>query len=682
MKKSKILIAVSVLLLTSCGGGAVVTSTTTLAPTTTPNTTTNTTSTNITRNVTFYPLNGEDSYTLTVNYGESVAKPTNPLKASTETHDYVFDCWCTEESLESPYSFDRRVTDNLTLYAKYEERVRTVYVTVHDGDNTIGKQAVRTSKLSDFEYEVVRPGYEFVGFELDGEILDDDYVFLDDITVTAIYTDTYKKVSTVDELVEAIKLAKYDYTNSWDDETSSLVQTLNEKGIVTRIEILNDLDLGYYKLSSTAISSGIIDNFSSKQQSKIDNNTLGITMSDMFTENGMSQLKIEGISNLEIFSKNGAKITHGGIKLTSCHNVTIKNLEFDELWQWEDSASSSPSYVIGDYDVFGWAYFKISFCGNIQIDHCTFGKAYDGIIDIANPDYTTCVYNYESDGSIKIDKNGNKSKKLYTYTRAPYGGDGTENVAITNCKFNAGSDDHDGYLYKMMENIEADYQRSKTDSSYACKYLYYKTLRDTYNLSFEDILYGIAIPQKKGFLCGDREDDESFNTKLYVTFGNCYIKNIEDRLPKVRGGFAYLYNTVIDSLDYYTYRTKIIGAKAINNLNSKYKCALVSQGMLLSYNADLYAENVIVKGVLEILKNNESASQTAGFKLVNISYQQTPTSTPRVGGSDDGTFSSYSKLSSTSFDWHNKDNKKPINPELIPLDKLESTLNAECGTYN
>ena len=43
---------------------------------------------------------------------------------------------------------------------------------------------------------------------------------------------------------------------------------------------------------------------------------------------------------------------------------------------------------IGDYDWYGWAYFKIAFCGYIWIDHCTFGKSYDGQIDVSNPEYT------------------------------------------------------------------------------------------------------------------------------------------------------------------------------------------------------------------------------------------------------------------------------------------------------
>ncbi len=48
----------------------------------------------------------------------------------------------------------------------------------------------------------------------------------------------------------------------------------------------------------------------------------------------------------------------------------------------------------------------------------------------------------------------------------------------------------------MMDKIEQEYQSGKTN------YLYYNKLRDS-GITFEEILYGIAIPQKKGFLFGD-----------------------------------------------------------------------------------------------------------------------------------------------------------------------------------
>ena len=515
---------------------------------------------------------------VSVNEGEKLTKPANPEKPLNE-----FVGWATDISLNNLFDFNSAINSNITLYPKFKFIGNESY-----------QELVKLDAVDNFSYGGVISSMlpNFKEYE---------------------NTDSYVKVSTVDELIWAIKNAKLDYETTWDDEINYYTQKLNKDSKVKVIEILNDLDLGYNKLSATALSSGIVENFSKSQQTKIDNDTLGILMSDMVKESGISQIKIEGISDLLIYSKNGAKLTHGGFKLTSDNNLVIRNLEFDELWQWEDSSLESPGYVIGDYDVFGWAYFKIAFCGAIWIDHCTFGKSYDGQIDVSNPDYVTNIYKYDSEGKVVIDKNGNKSRDKYTFTRAPYGANGLCEVHISNCNFNSGSDDENGYLYKMMEKIEESYQNGEN------KYLYYKTLRDNYNLSFEEILYGLAIPQKKGFLCGDREDLESYNEKLYVSFGNCYFKNIEDRLPKVRGGFAYIYNSIIDSKTYQDYREiiKTKGAKSINTINSKYKCALVSQGLVCGTNGDTLFDNVIIKGVEAVVKNNDSGT-FGGFNFQNV----------------------------------------------------------------
>ena len=252
-------------------------------------------------------------------------------------------------------------------------------------------------------------------------------------------TSAYRKVKTVDELVAAIKDAQCHYNNIWDEESRTYTQVPaagytqeNFAGKVRVIEIENDLNLGYYTLSESVKASGLVDDFCSRTQSSI----TSYTMSADFLQNGASQIKIENVSNLLVYSKNGAKLTHGGFKLTSDNNVVFRNLQFDELWQWEDTSNRSVAKV-GDYDAFGWAYFKISFCGYIWIDHCSFGKSYDGQIDYSNP-----VYNANA----------------LTALRAPYGADGNNGLHISYCSFGAGSAEEDGYIYKMMSAIEKDYK--------------------------------------------------------------------------------------------------------------------------------------------------------------------------------------------------------------------------------
>lgn len=499
----------------------------------------------------------------------------------------------------------------------------------------------------------------------------DGYV-RDNIGDFSVYENTsaYRKVTTAEEFLQAVADAKYHYKNVWDEATSTYTQAPadgfteeNLEGTVHVIEIANDLNLGYYTLSDEAKASGVVSDFASNA-SKL---TPYLYFSDDFTENGISQIKIENTSNLLIYSKNGAKLTHCGFKLTSDNNVVIRNLEFDNMWQWEDGTTEAGK--IGDYDWFGWAYFKISFCGYIWIDHCTFGKSYDGQIDISNPEYTATA-------GVAF--------------RAPYGADGTTAVHISWCNFNAGSDDGDGYICQMMQSIEEDYQAHKdaAEEGYVSKHAYYDKLRDG-GVTAEEILYGIAIPQKKGFLCGDSGDEYEYNLKLQVSFANCNFKNLEDRLPKLRGGNAYMYNCVVDSSEYFAYRTRLSsrGAASLVSSVSSWKCGLVSQGIVCGNGGSVKAENCIFRGIANLLKNNDSNSGdlvNGGYQIANCSYQQSATSVVYVGSSADANAqfpnSSTGTLKPEFFSWHTADGEQPFTPSVTELDKLEEFLaNSDHG---
>ncbi len=501
------------------------------------------------------------------------------------------------------------------------------------------------------------------------EVLDEGYVE-GKISDFSVYENTsaYRKVQTVEELLTAIKDAKCHYVNVWDENTKTYTQQPAEgfsqenfEGTVHVIEIENDIDLGYLNLSAEAKASGVVTDYA-KNMPKWGEY---LYFSDEISQNGVSQILVENTSGLMIYSKDGAKLMHCGFKLTSDTDVVFRNLSFDGLWQWEDAPIDSTA-KIGDYDWFGWAYFKIAFCGYVWIDNCTFGKSYDGQIDYSNP-----VYNANAG----------------TAFRAPYGADGGNGLHISRCKFNAGSDDKNGYLYKMMAKIESDYAAGKTNC------LYYKALRDG-GATFEDILYGIAIPQKKGFLCGDdgifsgsydSADDYNFNLKLQVSFSECVFKNLEDRLPKVRGGNAYMYNCVIDSLQYFGYRTKLRALNAaslVKKVNSGWKCGLVSQGIVCGNGGSVMAENCIFKGIETLLKNNDTKNVSpyvnGGYMLVNCSYQKSATDAAYVGSSSDAdnkfTNASPTLLKTENFSWHTQDGLQPFEITAIPLEALEENL--------
>lgn len=167
-------------------------------------------------------------------------------------------------------------------------------------------------------------------------------------------TSAYRVVTTPSELLSAIADAKYHYKNVWDEATKTYTQVAADgyteseiEGTVHVIEIANDLNMGYNLIKNDP-NNAVIEDFCKKSAANINL----FTMSDMFIENGISQIKIENTSDLLVYSKNGAKITHGGFKLTSDNNVVFRNLEFDEMWQWEDASSKSTG-AVGDYDAFG-----------------------------------------------------------------------------------------------------------------------------------------------------------------------------------------------------------------------------------------------------------------------------------------------------------------------------------------
>lgn len=438
------------------------------------------------------------------------------------------------------------------------------------------------------------------------------------------------------------------YEDSPHDEVK-FTQELVKEGKVHVIEIKNDLNLGYNKLTTEDKAYSIVNKYSDKNDPKY-------TMSSMYKENGMSQIAIERINDLLIYSKNGSKITHGGFKINYCNNIAIRNLEMDEMWQWEDTSDKSTGKV-GDYDSYGWAYLKIGYSNNIWIDHMTFGKSFDGQIDISNQSFST----------------------VGTYQYAPYGTNGEANVHISWCKFTSGSDDKNGYLYKMMQEIEEDYINGGNN------YLYYKKLRDS-DISFEDILYGIAIPQKKAFLDGDSGTEYKYNLNLSVSIANCYFKNVEDRIPKVRGGNAYMYNTIIDNFQYIGYRNYLKGQNVqslVQQVNSTWKCGLVSQGIVCGNGGSVMAENCIFRGIASLLKNNDNeykndsnypnVTYNGGYQIINSTYQLTNNSA-LITNSKNMPNDTPSTLKEEYFKWNTKDGNKPFDPILLELDSLEDEL--------
>ena len=83
--------------------------------------------------VTFVNNNDSQSLTKKVKFGETISKPVNPIKDK-----YIFSIWCIDSELKNEYDFSKKVTRNMTLYAKYN----LDYVTL---TNDINEKAMRAN---------------------------------------------------------------------------------------------------------------------------------------------------------------------------------------------------------------------------------------------------------------------------------------------------------------------------------------------------------------------------------------------------------------------------------------------------------------------------------------------------------------------------------------------------------
>lgn len=98
----------------------------------------------------------------------------------------------------------------------------------------------------------------------------------------------------------------------------------------------------------------------------------------------------------------GATVRGGVIELKGADNVIIRNLRFRDLWEYDPT---------GQYDRFGWDYIRVSSAGkkgssHVWIDHCDFGRVYDGQLDVVHGSDLVTVSNcvFQGEGSDRHKK--------------------------------------------------------------------------------------------------------------------------------------------------------------------------------------------------------------------------------------------------------------------------------------
>ncbi len=272
-------------------------------------------------------------------------------------------------------------------------------------------------------------------------------------------------------------------------QLANAVLAFNKTGGVRVIEIMNDLDLGWNEIG-TAVQNLVSTPFTAHTTPKLHPRLLTTGVSKM-------DIKYSG-GGLTIFSANGATIRHCTFNIKSTHNIIVRNLKFDEMWEWDES--SSPP---GGYDKNDWDYIDLANGGSVYdiwIDHCTFTKAYDGIVDIKA---------------------------------------GSTNVTLSWCSYTGddGAVNSNSFVWQQINSMESNRPAQA----------FYNFLRNN-GYSTTNIVQ-IIQGHDKTHLMGSNDKDPN-NVNLSATFHHLWMRNCWDRaVPRLRAGNVHDFNIYVDDTD-------------------------------------------------------------------------------------------------------------------------------------
>ncbi len=243
---------------------------------------------------------------------------------------------------------------------------------------------------------------------------------------------------------------------------------------------------------------------------------------------GVTLLDIQNFNGLTIFSRNGATIRHAEFNIKNGTNLILRNLRFDELWEWDEGTR-------GAYDANDWDFVTIGDGGGVTsgiwVDHCTFTKAYDGVLDI---------------------------KK------------GASAITISWSEVVPAAAGPGSFVQQQFDDLEANRATN----------VMYNLLRGTFT---QQQIVDIALPQKKGHLIGST-NLEPERSQYTVTLHHNYYKDLQDRMPRLRGGDVHGFNLFVDSSNariVKAMRDDIVAANPTlaSQLSSTYSFGITSQAL-------------------------------------------------------------------------------------------------------
>jgi pectate lyase len=436
----------------------------------------------------------------------------------------------------------------------------------------------------------------------------------------------YRKVTTATELVAALNAAKASSANP-----------------VKVIEIMNDLNMGWNEVGTLLQG----------QPSPILRMNIAPKKHPALIASGVSLLDIQAFNGLTIFSRNGATIRHAEFNIKNGTNVILRNLKFDELWEWDEATK-------GDYDSNDWDFVTIGDGGGVTsgvwVDHCTFTKSYDGVLDI---------------------------KK------------GASAITVSWSEVVPAATGPGSFVQSQFDNLEANRATN----------VMYNLLRGTPEIFTQQQIIDIALPQKKGHLIGST-DLEGLTTYTVTLHHNLY-KDLQDRMPRLRGGDVHGYNLYVDSSNARIVKAMRDSTVAANptlaaQLASTYHFALTSQGAISTEGGAVQIESSVFFGVLTPFRNNQTdvtnPAYTGAIHGFNIQHILLATDTQFMpvesqqsqftdrgllwatwqgGSADAGSTLGPRQAPQIPFAWHNGGPAYPIT--LDPVETLGALLTGPQG---
>ena len=393
------------------------------------------------------------------------------------------------------------------------------------------------------------------------------------------------------------------------------------------IEIMNDLDLGWNEVGSPVqllASTPFRAHNSPLLHPRL--LTTGVSLIDIKAKGGA----------LTIFSANGATIRHACLNIKSTQNIIVRNLKFDELWEWDESSK-------GNYDKNDWDFIDLGNGGtvtNIWIDHCTFTKTYDGIVDIKQ---------------------------------------GSSGITISWCKYTGddGATNMNSWVRQQITALES------TKASYA----FYNFLRNN-GFSTNDIITILQGHDKTHLIGANSLKAE--NASHTITLHHEWFMNPWDRLPRLRGGNVHNYNIFADdSLGLAAKRLRDTRANAMstanrNTLNNTYSFNPFLNGSISTESGAVLVEKSIYNGCLTPLRNNQTDPAnpvyTGKILALDTIYQMDSTFF-RGNSTDPGGMSTLGPVQAPviAFSWNLPGGVLPYTYTMDDPSQLQTILGAGAG---